>query len=230
MARKKGFIPASYSQYDKFFKNICLYVNFKCTGSGSEPAAWTHIPEVEVTALNAACADWNACYSKITGPHTPADTAATRAAFIRSRKVLSRFIQVWFRGFPGVVTAEDLANMGIPPVDSVHTSIGRPKTRPEFHIVVKDTRLLSIPFKDQGTDSKAIPYGMNGAVISLAVRDSPPAAPEDLNDRTELATRTPHLLHFKEEDRGKTVYIALQWQNESGVRGDYTEIQSAIVP
>jgi hypothetical protein len=47
---------------------------------------------------------------------------------------------------------------------------------------------------------------------------------------TVLATRSPHLLHFDEEERGKRVYITLQWQNESGIRGDPAEMQMAIVP
>jgi hypothetical protein len=66
---------------------------------------------------------------------------------------------------------------------------------------------------------------MNGAVISWGIFDAPPAGPEALT-HTELATRSPHLLHFQEEDRGKTVYISLQWQNESGIRGDPTEMQA----
>jgi hypothetical protein len=36
------------------------------------------------------------------------DTAARDAAYKGPRKVLSRFIQVWFRGFPVVVAEADL--------------------------------------------------------------------------------------------------------------------------
>jgi hypothetical protein len=226
MSRKKSFIPSSYPLYDTFFKNVCQYVNTKCTGGTPE---WTHIPAAERTALNDAYADWYTFYARVKVPHTKADTAAAKAAFTRSKKVLARFIRVWFRGFPDIVTDEDLAAMNIPPIDKTHTPIGRPTTRPVFHIVVKDTRLLAIYFQDQDTESRAIPYGMNGAVISWGIFDAPPSGPEALM-HTELATRTPHLLHFAEEDRGKTVYIALQWQNESGVRGDSTEMQSAIIP
>jgi hypothetical protein len=128
-----------------------------------------------------------------------------------------------------VVTDADLANMNIPPIDKTRTPIGKPPTRPVFYIMVKDTRLLLIHFQDQDTESKAIPYGMNGAVISWGIFDTPPSGPEALT-HTELATRTPHPLHFAEADRGKTVYIALQWQNESGIRGESTEMQSAIIP
>jgi hypothetical protein len=197
-----------------------------CTGT---PPAWTHIPADERTALNTAYADWYTDYAPTLKPHTKAETAARDAAWARSRKVLSRFVQVWIRGFPDIVTAFHLANLGIPPVDGTPTHIGRPVTRPVFRVVVKDTRLLELRFQDQDSESKAIPYGMNGAVISWGIFDQPPAKPEDL-PHTELATRTPHLLRFQEEDRGKRVYISMQWQNESGERGDFAEIQSAVVP
>jgi hypothetical protein len=87
-------------------------------------------------------------------------------------------------------------------------------------------------FHDEETpDSNARPYGMNGAVISFAIsHDGHVITDHKQLIHTELATRTPHFLHFEEADRGKTVYIAMQWQNESGARGEFTEIQSAVIP
>jgi hypothetical protein len=224
MAHGKSFIPAAYAAYDTFFKNVCDY-----TTQQISIGRWTHILPAEAAALTAAYADWSAAYTVTLSPHTPAETAAAKLAHTRSKKVLSRFIQVWFRGFTDIVTTADLHNMNIPEVDTTRTPIGKPKTRPVFYIRVKDTRLLELPFQDQDSESRARPYGMNGAVISYAVLDHVPADVSELI-RTELATRTPHRLNFTEEERGKTVYVALQWQNESGERGDPTEIQSTIVP
>jgi hypothetical protein len=70
---------------------------------------------------------------------------------------------------------------------------------------------------------------MNGAVVSCAVSENGHVI-KDFKEltRTELATKSPHPLRFEEADRGKTVYIVMQWQNESGERGDPTEIQSAF--
>jgi len=45
-----------------------------------------------------------------------------------------------------------------------------------------------------------------------------------------MASRTPHALEFTEEERGETVYIALSWQNERGLTGQWSEIQNAIIP
>jgi hypothetical protein len=66
-------------------------------------------------------------------------------------------------------------------------------------------------------------------VVSWNVSDVPVTDPKKLTC-SELATRSPHVLYFQEEDRGKTVYISLQWQNESGGKGDFTAVQTAIIP
>jgi hypothetical protein len=49
---------------------------------------------------------------------------------------------------------------------------------------------------------------MNGAVVSWGIFDEAPGGPRALAN-TELATRSPHLLSFQEEDRGKRVYITI---------------------
>jgi len=45
-----------------------------------------------------------------------------------------------------------------------------------------------------------------------------------------MASRTPFTLHFEETERGKTVYVALCWQNERGITGAWSEFKSAIIP
>jgi hypothetical protein len=49
---------------------------------------------------------------------------------------------------------------------------------------------------------------------------TPPQQPTDLPNHT-MASRTPHTLIFDEGQRGKTVQIALAWQNERGNTGQY---------
>jgi hypothetical protein len=45
-----------------------------------------------------------------------------------------------------------------------------------------------------------------------------------------MASRTPHTLIFEEGQRGKTVQIALAWQNERGILGAWSEYKSAVIP
>ncbi|MDR2115178.1 MAG: hypothetical protein LBP87_02230, partial [Planctomycetaceae bacterium] len=113
--------------------------------------------------------------------------------------------------------------------DTTPTNIPVPTSRPEIDIDVLDFRRLKILFHDMNSSNKAKPYGVNGAVIAYAVLDKPPADPNALT-RTVLATRTPHVLDFTEEERGQKVYVAICWQNEKGQKGPWSEIESAIIP
>jgi hypothetical protein len=90
---------------------------------------------------------------------------------------------------------------------------------------VLDVRRLKVHFRDLDSESKARPYGTNGAVIFYAVLD----APADLTHSVP-ATRTPHILEFTGQERGRTVYLAICRQNEKGEKGPPSEIESAIVP
>jgi hypothetical protein len=221
-------IPGPDKDFNDFFKVVCQYTRVKV----SAPKVWTHIPETEVVRLESGYADWYTFYAPTLGDHTRAETAAKNMARGRDEPILRDFIQTWFRRFPDIVTDADLIAMGIAPVDHTRSHIGRPKTRPVFIIRVKGLGVLSIVFWDELTPkSRRRPYGMNGAVVSIAVSHDGHVVKKFAEfTHTELATHTPYDLHFSEEDRGKTVYLALQWQNESGERGDPSEIQSAIIP
>ncbi|MDR0719377.1 MAG: hypothetical protein LBF78_07045 [Treponema sp.] len=228
MAHSKSYIPGKDADFDSFAKNIVVYVNTKVNAPPeSVPPPWTFIPTESLAELNGACAAWDAAYVKTKIPHTSAETEEKN----RTRKVLEKTLRTFVKRFLRYppVTPEDRAKMGIPELDTTRTPTGKPKTRPEFSIVVKDIRRLALPFKDQGSASKARPYGMNGALVSWGILDAPPADEKALTEHA-LATRTPFILQFKEEDRGKTVYITMQWQTEGGVLGHPSEIQSAIIP
>jgi hypothetical protein len=90
-----------------------------------------------------------------------------------------------------------------------------------YYTVIKGICRVIIPFHDQSAADRTIPYGMNGAVISWKVLDTPVTNPKKL-DHTELSAGGPHSLQFEEENRGKMIYM--QWQNERGVRGYFGEI------
>ncbi|MDR0536872.1 MAG: hypothetical protein LBH04_02300 [Tannerellaceae bacterium] len=127
------------------------------------------------------------------------------------------------------ITDADRASLGLPIHDKTHTPIGIIDTYPILTAEAQGSRHLKLDFHDKDKANKAKPYGANGAVIAYEVLASPPAKAADLR-YTALATRTPHILEFDEPDRGKTVYIAICWQNETGHRGPWSDIVSQIVP
>lgn len=128
-----------------------------------------------------------------------------------------------------VISDADRLMLGLRIHDKTPSTLPVPTEIPALGIEVHNPRQLSIVFRNADSESKAKPYGVNGAVIVYGLPDTPPAKQSDL-PRNVLATRTPHILEFEETERGRTVYIAICWQNEKGQKGPWSDMEQAIVP
>jgi hypothetical protein len=47
---------------------------------------------------------------------------------------------------------------------------------------------------------------------------------------SNVDTNSPFTLSFENDQRGKTVYFALRWENTRGEKGPWSGIASAIIP
>jgi hypothetical protein len=186
------------------------------------------IPSNEVTDVQNAYDAFVTLQKKADSPDKTTVIVAEKNAARKKYVELVRAM-VGFRLKNPIITDAERVGMGLHVHDTTPTPIDVPKTRPEFAIDVVDFRRLKISFQYQGSKSKALPYGVDGAGFLWAVLDAPPADHGALT-RNVLATRTPHILEFTEEERGKTVYAAICWQYEKGQKGPWSEIESAIVP
>jgi hypothetical protein len=186
------------------------------------------IPYDEVNALQTANTEFAALHAQADSPNKTSVIVAEKNAARKRLTAKIRELVGFYLKNPIITDAQRIA-MGLHVHDTTPTTIPVPTTRPEIDIDVLDFRRLKIIFHDMDSSSKARPYGVNGAVIAYAVLPEPPANPESLT-HTVLATRTPHILEFTEEERGKTVYVAICWQNEKGQRGPWSEIENAFVP
>jgi hypothetical protein len=221
-----------------FFMNICQYVDIKC--NSPDAPQWSHIPPAERTALNSAYADWHNAYMPTLVPHTPAATAARNAAYKSSKKVLARFIQVWLRGFPDVVTEEDLRNMGIPPIDPIHTPIPAPEVQVEADLVFPGIHLVELrkirpvsgldqpdPRSDYGV---RIYYGLTGEADEVfPFRLTGPLKTAKLLPYSVFTRRKKERFDFEGES-GNTVCFCLRYENSKGQAGPFGPVLSAVIP
>jgi hypothetical protein len=198
------------------------------TARVAENAPVWEIPPHEINDLQIASDAFATLHAKADSPAKNTVIVAEKNA-ARNELVTKIRALVNFRLKNPVITDAQRIAIGLHVRDTTPTTIDVPKTRPELNLDVVDFRRLKVLFHDMNSDSKAKPYGTNGAVIAYAVLDAPPADQSVLT-RSALATRTPHVLEFTEEERGKTVYVAICWQNEKGQKGPWSEIESAIVP
>jgi hypothetical protein len=220
----KDYIPHNDAEFGLFFMNLMQYTGKKCAGT-SPP--WGHIPQKDRDAFTTAYTDWDRAYAITVKPHTPPETREKNRVKKGAEKHVRDFVNQYLR-FPPV-TDEDRDNLKIPNYSGIRSPKSRPSERVEFSFRIKGIRQVQVEFRVQGAANKARPANYAGAVAVWDVPEKAPARPEDLA-RHALASRTPYTIEFDETQRGKTVYVALCWENEKGQRGAWSEMQSTIVP
>jgi hypothetical protein len=218
MARS-GYIPGKNAELVEWGNNFVKYV--------SDNSVTWEIPKEEITVLETAQSNFNTLQAAATGAGRTKVIVEKRDEAKKAFEENIRYM-VNFRLQNRIVTNADRVAMGIPVHDSVRTPLPDPTTRPVAELISNGIRSVQVKFHDESSSTKAKPYGIDGAVILYAVRDTPP---KDLTDLTlsVLATRTPHTLTFTEAQRGQWVYAALCWQNEKGVKGQYSEIYHCVI-
>jgi hypothetical protein len=147
------------------------------------------------------------------------------------------FIPYYRQLYPGMlkgnpmVTDTDLEAMGLPKHSGGGGSDAPVATEPPGIDV--DTSIigrLGIHFFKKGhKHKKGKPAGQHGAEIRWMISDTPPARWNDLL-HSDIDTHTPFTLEFENDQRGQTVYFALRWENTTGKKGPWSEIQRVIIP
>ena len=186
---------------------------------------WTVTP-AEITELGEFAEDAQIALNRLVSG-SAVDVSRAREAFA----ALVRYMRYLHsrKFFSPPMEDADYVRLGLRPPDRVRTEHLVVTELVEFEIRLRGIRELEINFWIKGASSRAKPSGYDGAVIVWDLLSAPPERPTDLAHHT-MASRTPHIIEFDESDRGKTAYIALQWQNERGLTGPWSEMQTAVVP
>jgi hypothetical protein len=220
MSKQGDYIPRSDSELVAWSANFTAKVAAGAT-------AWS-IPAEEVARLQKLNTDFAALHAQADSPDKTKVIVAKKDS---ARKTLVDKIREManFRLKNPIITDDERISLGLHVHDTTPSSIGVPVHPPELDLEVIDFGLIKVHFYDKESGNKARPYGMSGAVIAYGVLDTPPENESPLNESV-LATRNPHVLSFHMQERGKTVYVSICWQNEKGEKGPWSKIQSTIIP
>jgi hypothetical protein len=224
MSSNKEYLPGKDADFDAFFNNLINYVDTKTSG---DVPAWPTVPPEAAGALIAAYPPWHEAYVKAQGVHTVVDTEAKREERRAAVALIRPFVAQYLR-FPPV-TDTDRTAMNIPNRAANHTPKPAPSVVPEAEIRMPYPMVVEIRFRAEGSARWGKPAKVQGAKIVYALLDSPPATVEELT-RSAFDTRSPFTLTFEENQRGKSLYFALRWENAKGQAGPWNVIQKAIVP
>jgi hypothetical protein len=221
---KHDFIATNDAIFDNWQKNLLYQMAEKIVRS-----KW-YIPQEAYNDLLPLQEEWEIRFGAAKNPNdrTRAQITAKREARKVYESALRIFIKAYLTYNPKV-SDDERKVLGLPVHKKRRTPAAVPKVYPFFKVDSSVIRRLGIYFFDDANERRQKPDGVHGAQIRWDFSDIPVVSPEKLI-RSEFDTSSPHTIEFNGEDRGRTVYIALRWENTRGEPGPWSEIISAIVP
>jgi len=221
----KDYIPRPNDEFNGWFLNLVVYVKTKTTGANAE---WRHIPAEEIELLEGVHEAWVYAYEPTLGPRNDALIQTRNDTRREAEAIIRPFVQRYLMWPP--VTDTDRRSMRLTVRDKTRTDHREVPQMVAATLEPGPVRQVILNFKIEGADHRAKPEGYDGAVIIYAVGPTAFTRVEDLRDGHEIASRTPHTLHFTDEQRGQIVSVCLCWQNERGTRGAWSQILSTVIP
>ena len=219
---KKDFIPENDTVFNGWQANLTAYVLTNKVRFNIPDDSWDSLGQMKSV--------WEAKYV-ITGKPETRTTPAVQAKNEAKKNYVSelrKFIKGFLQYNPAV-TDEDRASMGLPIHSTSRKPVPTPTTHPEFDVDTSMMRRLNIRFRDAGKNTSAKPFGVHGAEIRWAILNAPPSTVDELVN-VAFDTRTPFMLEFADNERGKTVYFCLRWENTRSVKGPWGAFGSAVIP
>ena len=215
------FIPRQDAAFDAFLKNIVDYVINNC-------ARWEHIPQDFVNELQEQFANkWTASYHETLVPHLPQLTKEKNRVRTETERFLRAFINRFLRWPP--VTDLDRDKMGIRNWATSRAPQPVPSTLPELEINTSVLRQIGLRMRDHGATTWGKPDNVHHIQITWDILDSQPTSISSFS-HFEVETANPITLLFEEHERGKRIYFAARWVNNTAKEGPWNEIGSAIIP
>jgi hypothetical protein len=214
------------------------------TALAAQAGAW-QVPAAEVAELQRLAVEAEAALRAAeSSERTPVIIAHCKAAFA-TLAVKMRFVKSRYFLDPPLSDADFIA-LGLKPKNRTPAPIPPPVTQAEADILLPGIHMLELrlrplagspPDPHQSAYGCRIHYGImppGGATVEAATRAKrelmqPPITGEEL-PHSRFTRRKKERFDFSAEERGKTIYFCLRYENAKGEPGPWGPIFSAIIP
>jgi hypothetical protein len=229
MAKKrKDWIPQNHEElYNRAAQTVAYLTDDVLTRIGIAGAAlvwYRSVFRVKYDSFKAAFANWQ----------NPAERTPVKSTVLKETE--EEFVSVYRKLYSGyirenpLVTDDDLQSGGFP---KRRAAGNRPPKIPVTLILMRfDTSTpatVIVHYFDALIRGTAKPAYVHGAEFRWAILDAPPVDWSELT-HSVFDLRTPLMLTFTGEQRGKMLYIAARWENTRGEKGPWNNIEWVIIP
>jgi hypothetical protein len=238
MSKRTDWLPA------KRELQIAMSENWQTLLVAAKASAW-NIPAAELTALKTLTTAAAAALAlSQSSARTIVITAQTKAAFAALAEKMRFFKNRYFVSPP--LLDADYISLGLKPRDTRPTPVPPPTAQAEADITYPAAHTLELrlrPVADTAVDAHRgnhgfrIHYGIlppGGATLEAAAgprRDllKPPTSGDEL-PHSRFTRRARERMNFAQEERGKTLYFCVRYENAKGEPGPWGPILSAVIP
>jgi hypothetical protein len=159
-------------------------------------------------------------------------TPVITANLLGKEKAMKKILRELYKGFlkdTPIVTDNDLESMGLPKRESKkRTPSPKADTSPWAKVILSRVATIIIKFSAEiGKRGKL--FGQHDVECCWVISDAPITNWNDLV-RSSFSTKSPLVLVFDGDMRGKTIYFALRWRNTRGEMGPFGPIMNAMIP
>jgi hypothetical protein len=218
---RKDIVPHQDDKFLEFVMILLGYTKDHLSIWGIDPARLSEAEKLTV--------EYNDALTKVKNPnHGKADVALKNKCKYELEQFVRGFIKEHI-AYNHLVSDDDRLRMGLHVHDDKPTPAAVSKTSPYAKIKKLGIGYVEIEFGDEEGVRKGKPLGQHGAEMRYIISDVRPTDWDQLT-HSNFATRSPFRLSFKGDDRGKTLYFALRWENTRGEKGQWGEIMSIIIP
>jgi hypothetical protein len=222
MSRYTDYVPTKDGELLVWVKNLFTDVELNAMRWGVNPSSWMHINPPLIMTYDVALA-------KALNPNRgTADVLEKNEARDILKTAVRKYVKE-FLEYNSLISDDDRKRMGLPVHDPNPTPVPDPDTIPEAAVKVIAPGALELHVIDSKSGKKAKPAGVHGFEVGWVISDTPPTKREQLM-HSSFSTKTPLRMVFDIDDRGKTLYFSLRWENTRGVKGLWSEIINTIVP
>ncbi|WP_162510704.1 hypothetical protein [Treponema endosymbiont of Eucomonympha sp.] len=196
-----------------------------------------NIPAAEQSALGTLSDGAQALLEQVqSSARTPVIVAECKAEFEALASKMRFVKNRYFLSPP--LTAADFISLWLHPKDTTRTPVPAPESQAEADITLPGVHLLTLHLKavsGSPPDPHRADYGYRiyfGVLSPDGSKRGLTAAPvsgEEL-PHSRFTRRKTEAFDFSAEDRGKTVYFCIRYENAKGKSGPWGPIFSAIIP
>ena len=220
MGKNRDFIPRPDLLFLEWIKILITYVTARTSNWG--------IPTSQVNELQSLLNTFQYALTQSENPatHTPVTVMAKNKAREALESKLRLFLKAYVT-YNLAVTDVDREAIRLPIHKTTHDPSPIATTWPFVQLIVARERHLQFDFR--GTEaSKAKPEGQHGMELAGHIGEKPDNQYE--MNLSYFDTNSPLTIEFREEDRSKTFWYTVRWENTRGEKGPWSDISSAIIP